>query len=175
VKYVHSFGSEHATKAEAESLFEAAVRGTKKACLIGWMSRSRFTRIPQLGVDEKAFRKRHNFLTLVNDLIRNRVPYETADREQSSMDGFWLTITAEQRASVKAVALDMSDPYLEGGCQEPSDNDPGSTEYPLRALQIRDRIGALTRLEAHSRLFLAERQRRRGQTVQGCRTERAQD
>jgi transposase len=68
--------------------------------------------IPQLGVDEKAFRKGHKYLTLVNDLKRNRVLYVAEDREQSSLDGFWSTITAEQRASIEAVALDMWDPYL---------------------------------------------------------------
>jgi transposase len=31
--------------------------------------------IPYLGVDEKAFRKGHKYLTLVNDLTRNRVLY----------------------------------------------------------------------------------------------------
>src|SRR5256884_3467643 len=38
--------------------------------------------------------------------------YVAEDREQSSLDGFWSTITAEQRASIEAVALDMWDPYL---------------------------------------------------------------
>jgi transposase len=68
--------------------------------------------IPQLGVDEKAFRKGHKYLTLVNDLKRNRVLYVAEDREQSSLDGFWSTINDEQRASIRAVALDMWDPYL---------------------------------------------------------------
>ena len=38
--------------------------------------------------------------------------YVAEDREQSSLDGFWSTITAEQRDSIEAVALDMWDPYL---------------------------------------------------------------
>src|SRR5205807_7639035 len=67
---------------------------------------------PQLGSNEKALRKGHKYLTLVNDLKRNRVLYVAEDREQSSLDGFWSTITAEQRASIEAVALDMWDPYL---------------------------------------------------------------
>src|SRR2546430_8988112 len=40
------------------------------------------------------------------------LPILAEDREQSSLDGFWSTITAEQRASIEAVALDMWDPYL---------------------------------------------------------------
>src|SRR5207237_8843401 len=62
------------------------------------LARRHAEEIPQLGIDEKAFRKGHKYLTLVNDLKRNRVLYVAEDREQSSLDGFWSTITAEQRA-----------------------------------------------------------------------------
>lgn len=76
------------------------------------LARRQAEEIPYLGVDEKAFRKGHKYLTLVNDLQRNRVLYVAEDREQSSLDGFWSTINDEQRASIQAVALDMWDPYL---------------------------------------------------------------
>jgi transposase len=76
------------------------------------LARRQAQEIPQLGVDEKAFRKGHKYLTLVNDLKQNRVLYVAEDREQSSLDGFWSTITAEQRGSIQAVALDMWDPYV---------------------------------------------------------------
>jgi transposase len=76
------------------------------------LARRQAEEIPQLGVDEKAFRKGHKYLTLVNDLTRHRVLYVAEDREQSSLDGFWPTITAGQRASIQAVALDMWDPYV---------------------------------------------------------------
>jgi transposase len=46
-----------------------------------------------LGVDEKAFRKGHKYLTVVNDLERGRVLYVAEDRKQSSLDGFWPTLT----------------------------------------------------------------------------------
>jgi len=64
-------------------------------------------------VDEKAFRKGHKYLTLVNDLTRNRVLYVAEGREQSSLDGFWTTIREEQRDSIQAVAMDMWDGYVD--------------------------------------------------------------
>jgi transposase len=76
------------------------------------LARRQAEQIPHLGVDEKAFRKGHKYLTLVNDLVRNRVLYVAEDREKSSLDGFWPTITATQRDSIEAVALDMWDPYV---------------------------------------------------------------
>jgi transposase len=66
-----------------------------------------------LGVDEKAFRKGHNYLTIVNDLAGSRVLYVAEDREKSSLDGFWGTLTEAQRASIEAVAMDMWDPYVD--------------------------------------------------------------
>jgi transposase len=68
--------------------------------------------VPHIGVDEKAFRKGHKYLTLVNDLQRGRVLYVTVDRKQSSLDGFWATLTAEQTGAIEAVAMDMWNPYV---------------------------------------------------------------
>ena len=34
------------------------------------------------------------------------------DRTQASLDGFWETLTEEQRESIEAVAMDMWDPYV---------------------------------------------------------------
>src|SRR5207253_7865045 len=68
--------------------------------------------LPQLGVDEKAFRKGHKYFTLVNDLERSRVLYVAEDRTQASLDGFWETLTEGQRESIEAIAMDMWDPYV---------------------------------------------------------------
>jgi transposase len=65
-----------------------------------------------LGVDEKAFRKGHKYLTVVNDLTRGRVLYVAEDRKQESLDGFWATLTEGQRNGIAAVAMDMWDPYV---------------------------------------------------------------
>jgi len=67
--------------------------------------------IPRIGVDEKAFRKGHKYATLVTDLDQSRVLYVAEDRKQASLDGFWKTLTAEQLASIEAVAMDMWDAY----------------------------------------------------------------
>ena len=69
--------------------------------------------VPLLGVDEKAFRKGHKYLTIVNDLQGNRVLYVAEDRKRESLDGFWKTVSEEQRKGIKAVAMDMWDPYVD--------------------------------------------------------------
>ena len=68
--------------------------------------------VSHLGVDEKAFRKGHKYITLVNDLQGSRVLYVAEDRKRSSLDGFWPTLTAHQIAGIEAVSMDMWDPYV---------------------------------------------------------------
>jgi len=58
------------------------------------------------------FRKGHRYLTLVNDLDRTRVLFVAEVRKQSSLDGFWPTLSQEQRDGIEAVAMDMWDPYI---------------------------------------------------------------
>jgi transposase len=79
--------------------------------------------IRHLGVDEKAFRKGHKYLTVVNDLVRGRVLYVAEDRKQESLDGFWGTLTEAQKEGIEAVAMDMWDPYVNSVREHVADAD----------------------------------------------------
>ena len=76
------------------------------------LERRRAELVRHLGVDEKAFQKGHRYFTLVNDLDRGRVLYVAEDREETSLDGFWSTLTEEQTYAIQAVSVDMWDAYL---------------------------------------------------------------
>jgi len=67
--------------------------------------------IRHVGVDEKSFKKRQHYATIVNDLDRGRVLYVAKDRESTSLDGFWKTLTPAQLAGIEGVAMDMWDPF----------------------------------------------------------------
>lgn len=67
--------------------------------------------LPHLGVDEKSFKKGHKYATIVNDLDHSRVLYVARDREQTSLDGFWSTLTPEQLKSIDGIAIDMWDAF----------------------------------------------------------------
>ena len=88
------------------------IHGIMERAVKRGLARRRAVSISKIGVDEKAFRKGHSYLTLVNDLVRGRVLYVAEDRKQSSLDGFWGTLTPEQIASIAAVAMDMWEPYI---------------------------------------------------------------
>lgn len=98
--------------AEQMGLSWDEVHGIMERAVGRGLKRRRAEPLPSLGVDEKAYRKGHKYFTLVNDLTRSRVVYVAEDRTQASLDGFWPTLTEEQRNSIEAVAMDMWEPYV---------------------------------------------------------------
>jgi transposase len=70
-------------------------------------------RIPAyLCVDEKSFAKRHGYERVICDAERGTVEYVVEDRSQESLEAYYRQFTAEELAQVRAVALDMWDPYV---------------------------------------------------------------
>ena len=69
--------------------------------------------VAQVGIDEKAIAKGHQYFTLVCDLERATVEYIAEERKQASLDGYFAGLTADQRAAITAIAMDMWDPYLQ--------------------------------------------------------------
>jgi len=88
------------------------IHGIMERAVARGLARRRAEPVTYIGVDEKAFRKGHHYLTLVNDLERGCVLYVAEERKQSSLDGFWPTLTDEQRDGIQGVAMDMWDPYI---------------------------------------------------------------
>jgi transposase len=88
------------------------IHGIMERAVKRGLERRKAEPVSEIGVDEKAFRKGQSYVTLVNDLVRRRVLYVAEDRKQSSLDGFWETLTPEQISGIAAVAMDMWDPYV---------------------------------------------------------------
>lgn len=68
--------------------------------------------IAHVGVDEKAFRKGHSYMTVVCDLDRSTVEYVAEERTTESLAGYYRSLSAERRAAIEAVAMDMWEPYV---------------------------------------------------------------
>lgn len=68
--------------------------------------------VKQIGVDEKAIAKGHNYLTLVSDIDNGTVEHIADDRKQISLEGYYQSLTEEQLEGIEAVAMDMWDPYI---------------------------------------------------------------
>lgn len=77
------------------------------------LARKQATAIARIGVDEKAFRKGHRYLTIVNDVDRGTVEFVAEGREKASLTAFYESRTPEQLAGIEAVAMDMWEPYVQ--------------------------------------------------------------
>lgn len=70
-------------------------------------------RIPErITVDEKSFSRGHKYESIVCDIDKGTVEFVCDDREQKSLENYYKQFTAEEREQVKAVAMDMWDPYI---------------------------------------------------------------
>ncbi len=60
-----------------------------------------------VGVDEKAFRKGHSYMTLVSDLEKGTVEWVAANRETVSLHAYYQQLSEEDLERIEAVVMDM--------------------------------------------------------------------
>ncbi len=73
--------------------------------------RKEATVIARYGVDEKAFKRGHRYMTVVCDLDKATVEYVGEDRTTASLEAFWASLTPAQREGVECVTMDMWQAY----------------------------------------------------------------
>ncbi len=65
-----------------------------------------------IGVDETSFKKRHEYVTVVNSPGQTRVLEVTDNRTEASFDAFWDQYTPQEREMIELVAMDMWPPFI---------------------------------------------------------------
>ena len=86
--------------------------GIQKRAVERGLARRKSEPLVNLGIDETSFQRRHEYVTIVNDLDHCRVLYVADDRKQESLDPFWKTLTLEERAALQGIAIDMWEPFI---------------------------------------------------------------
>jgi transposase len=118
-----------------DTLLEADVLGASRLLRLSWdetwglMTRAvdrglkakRRRVIPYLGVDEKSVAKRHRYVTLVGDVDRGTIEFVSFDRKKGSLDAFYQSLSPKQLAGIRAVAMDMWEPYISSTLQHVPD------------------------------------------------------
>ncbi len=109
-------------------LREAAVTAVARQLKLGWdavwgierravargLERRGTLQLRYVGVDEKSFQRRHDYVTVVSDLEGSRVLFVADDRKRESLEAFWaLGLTEAQHAEIVAIAMDMWEPYVQ--------------------------------------------------------------
>ncbi len=89
---------------EAEGIFRRAVaRG---------LERREPEVVRAVGVDETSFQKRHEYVTVVADLERDRVLWVGDHRRQETLEAYWRTWTESEAKQLNTIVMDMWDPYI---------------------------------------------------------------
>ncbi len=88
--------------------------GIKQRAVKRGLARKQARPLARLGVDEKAFGRGHDYVTVVAHIQRDHsatVEYAGDGRKRETLDAFWLGLTEGQRAGVQAVGMDRWEPY----------------------------------------------------------------
>lgn len=91
--------------------WEAAHEMMRRAVARG-LERRQLDGLPHLGMDEKSFRRGQSYVTLLTDLDQARVLDVVEERTTEAAGRLWQTLTPAQKQTVKAVAVDMWEPFL---------------------------------------------------------------
>ena len=75
------------------------------------LDQGRLDGLVQIGVDEVSYGADHKFLTCVADHQKPRIVWAAPGRNAHTLQGLFAQLTEEQKASIKAVSIDMSAGY----------------------------------------------------------------
>ena len=84
-------------------MFKAVERG---------MSRRKADPIRHIGIDEKNFRRGHDYVTIMSDLDRGCVIDVAETNETKAIDSLWQAMPKKQRDGVVAVSMDMWEAFI---------------------------------------------------------------
>jgi transposase len=117
--------------------------------------------MPRLCVDEKSVGGGQCYMTIGAEVapgVSARVEYVGEGRKRASLDGFWESLSAAQRAGVEAVAMDLWEPFV----QSTMAHVPGAADKvvpdPFHLVQSMNEAVNEVRQAEHRRL-LAQRDR----------------
>ena len=81
------------------------------------LARKDAVEIARIGVDEKAFRKGHRYMTIVSDIDRGTVDFVFDGREKVSLAAYFGCCTPKQHNAIKAMAMDIWEPYVQAALE----------------------------------------------------------
>jgi len=87
--------------------------GIKDRAVARGQARKETTVPAYIGVDEKAFRKGHSYVTVVCDIEKGVVEHVARDRKMTSLQSYYSRFSSEELAGIKGVSMDMWEPYIQ--------------------------------------------------------------
>ena len=84
-----------------------AIDGIKQRAVRRGLSRREACKLDQICVDETAFKKRHNYVTVVSDHVGGTVIHVGEDRKKKTLKQWYHSLSKAQLKSISSVSMDM--------------------------------------------------------------------
>jgi len=84
-----------------------AVDGIMQRAVERGLLRREETNVTQIGVDETAFRKRHDYVTIVSDQAAGTVLHVGDDRKKQGLKDWYDSLNEGQRGAIESISMDM--------------------------------------------------------------------
>ena len=116
------------------------------------LDRSRLDGLELIGVDEVSYGADHKFLTCVADHATGGIVWAAEGRNAASLKAFFGGLTDEQKASIKAVSIDMSAGY-ENAIRDPDNGLPHAQVCfdPFHVVQLGGKAADQVRRDEYNR------------------------
>lgn len=113
-RYIYELCKQLSVKAVAEhlGLDPKTIRAVDRTFLEEEFGQTDYSDLSIIAIDEIALKKGHCYMTVVLDYMTGRVVWMGENRDKDTVDLFFSGMTPEQKALIKAVAMDMWQPYL---------------------------------------------------------------
>jgi transposase len=93
--------------AELLGLDWGSVHGILERAVRRGLAKRNLDEVKYVGLDEKSFRRGHNYISLLTDLQGSRVLEVTEGRDEAAADALWSSLSADQLKRIDGVAMDM--------------------------------------------------------------------
>lgn len=130
-------------------------RGMQERAVRRGLARRTHTPVARIGIDEKSFLKRHQYVSIVVDLDQARVLHVADDRRADSLVPYFQGLTEAERTGITAIAMDMWEPYRKTVREQVPD---GERKIVFDKFHVLQHVGAAvdTVRRAESRALAAE-------------------
>lgn len=100
-----------------------AIDGIMQRAVKRGLSRREHLSMTQIGVDETAFKKRHDYVTIVSDQVEGAVLFVGEDRKKATLKGWYESLTDEQREAIESISMDMWPAFINATLESLPDAD----------------------------------------------------
>ena len=132
--------------------WDACFRVMRQAVERGQLKKTDFA-AEHLGVDEKAFKKGHNYITIVSDLDAGTVEWVGEDRTTATLKAYYDALPPEAMEQIKCVVMDMWPAYIRATREHLPDADQKIVFDRFHVMKQITEAVDMVRKQEHARLM----------------------